>query len=260
MTSSGDSSPNRDPLEEADPLDDPMLDALERRMMRPPGSEDPLACADDQFVDANGRMLDALEASIEDGPPVFSVEESRPLEDPLARADAPLADGTGMMTDPIEGGTEKGLPTFPNGDDDLDNSEAPAMSPSLLRRQKRDKSDQLPVDPRGDARPSAAGERPHRGTSGGGSRRHVQPRSHGSGAGRPGAPPISRGLGRASAGIRGSQKRLCLDTRDLVDVDVCDSCDRYRHWPEGTDEEPRECWHEWHLCQTADGFDDDDED
>jgi hypothetical protein len=34
-----------------------------------------------------------------------------------------------------------------------------------------------------------------------------------------------------------------------VDLEQCESCEKYRHWPEGTDEEPRECWYDWQDSQ-----------
>jgi len=41
--------------------------------------------------------------------------------------------------------------------------------------------------------------------------------------------------------------RYCPEEHDLVDLGECTSCPKYRHWPEGTSEEPRECWHDWEV-------------
>jgi len=56
------------PLDNQDPLDDAMLDALERSIENPPGFADPLAKHDEQFMGDLAQQLDKLEASIENTP------------------------------------------------------------------------------------------------------------------------------------------------------------------------------------------------
>ena len=54
----------------------------------------------------------------------------------------------------------------------------------------------------------------------------------------------------ASAGGGSSTLSVCPDRNELIyRPDDCQDCPRYRHWPDGTDEEPRECWFDWELRQ-----------
>jgi hypothetical protein len=43
--------------------------------------------------------------------------------------------------------------------------------------------------------------------------------------------------------------RHCPQSHELIDMETCESCEKYRHWPDGTNEEPRECWHDWQLTR-----------
>lgn len=53
--------------------------------------------------------------------------------------------------------------------------------------------------------------------------------------------------------------RFCFEDLDIIDRKTCQSCDEYRHWPEGTHDEPRECWHDWRLRQPIDESHEDDD-
>ena len=59
-----------DPQDQPDPLDDPMLDGLERSIEDPTSFQDPLIEQPASQVDDLGRMLDGLEADIEGCSPV----------------------------------------------------------------------------------------------------------------------------------------------------------------------------------------------
>ena len=53
--------------------------------------------------------------------------------------------------------------------------------------------------------------------------------------------------------VRGNKdNRFCPESHELIDTAACESCDKYRHWPEGTDQEPRECWHAWRARPAPD--------
>ncbi|MBN2137562.1 MAG: hypothetical protein JW720_07140 [Sedimentisphaerales bacterium] len=56
--------------------------------------------------------------------------------------------------------------------------------------------------------------------------------------------------------------RFCPDISELVAKENCEYCDKYRHWPEGTDDEPKECWYDWEAAPKPDkhGDEEDDED
>ncbi len=57
------------------------------------------------------------------------------------------------------------------------------------------------------------------------------------------------GGGGCTKAMISQNQRYCPDTHDSVDEQQCESCDKYRHWPEGTDEEPKECWHDWTMAE-----------
>lgn len=64
----------------------------------------------------------------------------------------------------------------------------------------------------------------------------------------------SGGGGRAKAGISRTA-RVCPESHQPADEQKCESCEKYHHWPEGTDEEPRECWYDWqagYQCNQSD--------
>jgi len=52
--------------------------------------------------------------------------------------------------------------------------------------------------------------------------------------------------------------RYCPEIFEIVSEQDCQACEKYRHWPEGTDDEPRECWYDWKANQPlADSEEDD---
>lgn len=47
---------------------------------------------------------------------------------------------------------------------------------------------------------------------------------------------------------KNSRPRFCPETRKLIDEQKnCQYCEKYRHWPEGTNQEPRKCWYDWQM-------------
>jgi hypothetical protein len=46
-------------------------------------------------------------------------------------------------------------------------------------------------------------------------------------------------------GSRPTTRCLCPDTLEPIVEKDCESCEKYRHSPERTDEEPRQCWYDW---------------
>jgi len=61
----------------------------------------------------------------------------------------------------------------------------------------------------------------------------------------------ARGLRRRTSSRPRKPERIhsatpyCPETREIVDIRECATCGKFRHWPDGTDEEPRTCWHLW---------------
>jgi hypothetical protein len=188
-----------------------MLDAVERSIETPAAFQDPLVQQPLPPIDGVGRMLGALEASI---------------EYPLATAlDARIAQEL----------LQPSLPVDDVGQDDLlaaaEEVGAKAKVPD-------------PVSER-TAAPQALPEGP--------SRQVPQPAprdlsaGHRVGASRGSSEPRHSGYsprGRAGTGAT-SNHLYCPESRESVDPQECKSCDKYRRWPEGTQEEPMECWHDW---------------
>lgn len=83
----------------------------------------------------------------------------------------------------------------------------------------------------------------HRGDSGGGSH-------HGDGL------LFKQHISRASTGARGGgSSRICPESNELINFEQCGSCEKYRCWPDGTGEEPRECWYDWQARSQHDSLD-----
>ena len=60
---------------------------------------------------------------------------------------------------------------------------------------------------------------------------------------------------RGSTGARASQNmRFCFECHERIDEQQCESCEKYRHWSDGTDEEPRECWYDWQSKSILDNL------
>lgn len=89
----------------------------------------------------------------------------------------------------------------------------------------------------------------------------LRPHHRGGGGRRPrGLPSVKRpAVGRSRPMIvgRGTGLRFCCQDRGMIDGEACQSCEEYCHWPEGTSDEPRECWHDWRLRQSIDESDED---
>jgi hypothetical protein len=197
------------PLDSQDPLDDPMLDALERSIENPPGFVDPLAEHGEQLMDSLAQQLDKLEASIENTPPlapesdaVMDGDEATVLDDESATSEASsLVEGH----EPPETIDDQTSPP-------PDLQDPSANTPKPIQRPRRP---------------------PRRG--GGSSRRK---------RGLLFKKRIPRLSGRTVPG-RNWNIRFCPESRERIDEKRCKSCEKYRHWPEGTKEESRECWYDW---------------
>ena len=211
------------PPEGQDPLDDPMLDALERSIVDPPASLDPLAAHDAPLIDDLSRTLDALEASIEDTPPI----------EPAPDAEQGLA--------------ERGIEM----DEVLSDQETTPSLPAITREPTETahsawESFQTPSPPleHGSSARTPPPNPPQL---------RLPRRGGGSGRRGRGLPSRHRNPGRARSGIVGGRGllRYCPESKDLTERQQCESCTKFRHWPEGTDTPPRECWHDWQAMKNT---------
>ncbi len=201
---------NQDPLNNTNPMSDPLLDSLEKSITNPPDFVDPIAKCDDPLMDDLARQLDQVEAGIENTPRIAPDPDVFDDNDDPVGSEIPAMPedfGTPEIEEMLDGGT------FGSSEQ----SAAPDSSISSTR------SSQLTPKP-----PlSRSGDR--RGRGGHPLRRH--------GSGRHG-----------STGARASHNmRICPENHESIDEQKCQSCEKYRHWPEGTDEELRECWYDWQL-------------
>ena len=197
-----------------DPLGDPMLDALERSIKDPPGFEDPLAGPDRPLMDELGQLLGAVEANIENTPPLApGVSETQGVNGPNPSEDDPLDVETAPSLDDM---------VLPEIADDAGAVLPPAAS--------------LEISEGSSARSTPSGPKAPRTIGRGGRGRRGS-----------GLPPQRRTLGGARRTMANSHRgqRYCPESREIIDEQQCESCDKYRHWPDGTDEEPRECWYDW---------------
>jgi len=191
-------------------LGDPMLDALEQSIVNPPGFADPITEHDGVSTDDLARRLDQVEASIEN-----------PSSSLL------------LPTEQIDGAT----PVVDHGHTSMH----AGLSEEEAKTPEAEEEDELrearPPDSQKAAplRPELSREPPFTLRSGdGGHGGHREPSARTGSAG--GRFTKTRGAGGT---------RFCPDTNYSVDKDDCQDCDKYRHWPEGTEGEPRECWHDW---------------
>ena len=204
-----------EPENEQSPFEDPLLDAFERSIENPHGFVDPMT-EHDQAIDELAGQLEAVENSIEGTqPPVPEPVMESEMDDPLLQ-DSELAEPESSVDDedPTDGTDEE--------------------------------KEQLPEDPA----PNKSDDNVLRGGS------FLDPllQKPRAGEGRTGPgirPPVRKSPGRATGAGRLS-KRLCPETHELIDEQKCQSCDKYRHWPDGTDEEPRECWYDWQARASDD--------
>lgn len=210
------------PLENQNPLGDPLLDALERSIENPPGFTDPLAGPDEPFVDDLARQLDQVEANVEKTPaisrnPGIIPEGVDPETQDSGSIDSEAPASSDISEDP--GTTEEMWGTFQS-------------TPPL----PQEGSAHMPL-------PNPPLRKPPR--KGGG---NIRPRQK--------LPrhfivsPRRRIFGTSS------NLRFCPESREAVNTEECQKCEKYRHWPEGTDEEPRECWYDWQAKQSLGESDD----
>jgi hypothetical protein len=61
---------NQNPLNNTNPMEDPLLDALEHSIVNPLGFTDPLVVNENPLMDDLAIQLDAIEAGIENSPPI----------------------------------------------------------------------------------------------------------------------------------------------------------------------------------------------
>ena len=214
---------NQEPLNNQNPMDDSILDDLERSIENPPGFTDPLAEQDKQLMDDLARQLDAVESSIENAPPL------QPEPDLIKQEVEP----------DVYDDEASELEEVPSAED-YELSEAQDTSEIAEPSDGQDSSvDKDGIHPR---LPELPGRRTGnvRGRRGLPSRRRF-------------VRPIRKTRARKSGHFR-----FCPESHELIDQQKCESCEKYRHWPEGTDEEPRQCWFDWHEKKPCEQSDEDD--
>jgi hypothetical protein len=216
---------NQEPLNNQNPMDDSTLDDLERSIENPPGFMDPLFGQDEQLMDDLAKRLDAVENSIENAPPLQA--ESELIEQEI---EPDICDDEAAESEEMSSA------------EDYERSEVQDISESEQPSDSLDSSvDKTDVRPH---LPELPGRR-----SGNIPRRRGYPLKR----------PFSRRVGNARV-RKGSNLRLCPETHELIDQQKCQSCQKYRHWPGGTNEEPRECWHDWQAEQPSDESDEEGDD
>lgn len=212
---------SQDPLNDTNPMEDPLFDALERSIENPPGFTDPLAENENPLMDDLARQLDAIEAGIENSPPI--PPQPAPVEPPGEQGKDETDASQQEPSIPLPPST----PDIDKSSEDLDEEEEEPETDNLQAPGQQERFDRRPW-----AGPMA---RPPRMQYGDGWRQGGHPRVGGSRRG-------GRTGTKGSGGLR-----HCPDSRDLVNEDKCNSCEKYRHWPEGTEQEPRECWYDWQM-------------
>jgi len=214
---------NQIPLDKQNPLEDPLLDALEQNIENPPGFVDPLVGNDGQFMDELASQLDQVEANIENTPP--------------------LLPGSTIINDGNELNAQ---------DDELETASLSEEPESFETINELEETIQNPLS--SDSQDSDAHtfkqpvSKPKR--RGGGSRLRRRPRFFKRPAVKQTGSLISR---------RNNRPRICPEDRKHIDEQKCESCEKYRHWPKGTNEEPKKCWYDWRMERNKDGHDTDEE-
>ena len=212
-----------DPLANSDPFDDPMLDALERSIENPPGFHDPLAEQDSIHQDNLCNRLDALEAHIENAFPLPPVPVINDVGSNGSQDNAPV-DGDfdpADSTEPMDNITV--FEPYPEKYGTFES--APTLPQEGLSRT-------LPPNPPGLPIPRKGG--------GSGRKGRNIPRY---------LTPLPRLKGRVFGTV--PSERYCPESHERIDTRQCESCEKYRHWPDGTEEKPRECWYDWQAIQSA---------
>ena len=200
-----------DPLAPPDPLRD-MLDGLERSI-EPPALEDPLADQSEAGQDDLGRVLDAVEGSIDHQPPVQPVLD---VGEDVTDANVDQPDVNGFEPDALD-------------EDHVSGTSAASPFGSFESMPPL-----LPDSSAGPGRPQLQPPLP--------------PRSRGGGGGSKGPGLLQRLLSLRRRSVKSSYAqslRQCPASGQIIDTQQCESCERFRRWPEGSDGEPRECWHDW---------------
>ena len=210
-------------LENQDPLEDPLLDALERSIENPPGFTDPLAGSDQLYMDEQGRLLDALESSIVDAgmasPSGATIPPDLDVGSKVPEAVSPI-DELGDI-DLITSAEDIGISEMTNEKYGTFESSPPLPEEGLSRT--------IPPNP-----PYLDKLR----------------KKGGGGTGKKGSPPHRRSPSRLKSPVIRSDMKYCQESNEVIDKQQCEDCEKYRHWPEGTGEEPRECWYDWQAHES----------
>lgn len=211
---------NQDPFNNKNPMDDPLLDALEHSMKNPPGFVDSIAECDELIMDDVARQLDQVEASIENAPRI----PSEP--DVVNDSDEPVGSETPTLPDVFN---------TPDIEEIPDSEEFGSPQQSAARDSSTNSSGTSQLSPM-----------LHQSGSGGSRRRREFPfRRHSTGC-------------HGSTGARASHNmRICPENHESINEQNCESCEKYRQWPEGTDDESRECWYDWQAQPPDDDSDSD---
>ena len=272
------------PLDRQKPPEGPFPDAVERKAQGLPGFQDPLATPPgDPAADSVEQRIRNPHAPLYplDTPPVdpLLVTSEDGIEHPAQVPPEPgpmAADAQAQMMDLLERNVE-GAPTQPPMTEDAD-ADRQAELLDLLERSIEDEPPLSSEAGGSEGCSSPAGEEAfaeesmappppgevhfvsqdceppdvNKGVAGEATRySHRQPPAF-----------VTRKIGRPrGASARGLRRRTssrprkperihsatpyCPETREIVDIRECATCGKFRHWPDGTDEEPRTCWHLW---------------
>jgi hypothetical protein len=204
---------NPGPLDDPDPMDDSLLNALEHNTLYPTGFMDPLAKYDHMFMDDMGRQLQNLEAGIDGSLPVFDMPD-------IGKNGLSVQSGNAGILEP----------SLPPGDF------KPSETVNNLQNVSQNPTPSIPRYSSDEAIFSRNQLPPKSRRRGGGCGRKKQ--------GFPFRKSIAKQGGRTSVGMS-SNLRYCFESHELIDKGTCESCGKYRHWPQGTNEEPRACWYDW---------------
>lgn len=228
MKTPGNPPEDQGPLDNQNPLEDPLLDALEQSIENPPGFVDPLVENDSQFMDGLAKQLDQVEASIENTPPLPPKSEMPKDENELNAQDDELTalEATSLSEE------HESLEAMNDSDETLQSSQSASQDSSEDRTNPNRKLPRL-------RRQQQLGR----------SRKRVALIFK---------RPVSGRTGRVIP-VKGRDTRICPESREFIYEKECKSCKKYRHWPEGTNEEPRKCWYDWQREETNDEADDSDE-
>ena len=188
-------------------------------MENPPGFHDPLADPDHLHHDPLCNQLDALKAHIENALPVHSIPAINDFG-PNGVLDANPVQGIDDSVDAIEPADNIALFEPPAEKYGAFESTPPLPQEGLSRNAPPNPPG-LPVPQKRGGNIGRKGKNIIRSLS-------PSPRWHGAGSG------ILR------------SERFCPENHERINAGQCENCEKYRHWPEGTEEEPRECWYD---CQ-----------